>query len=88
MSRKTQQELKELLEKAGRGVEVGARYRHCKSGGEYIVRDIVLDEATESPIVIYKAEYGDKLTWVRPVDVFVEEVEIDGVKVPRFVKNP
>lgn len=59
------------------------RYRHYK-GNEYLV----LCEATHSEslerLVVYKALYGDGGVWVRPFDMFFEDVEIDGKSVPRF----
>ncbi len=41
------------------------------------------------PLVIYKAlynseEYGPNAIWVRPFDMFVEKVNVDGKEVPRF----
>jgi hypothetical protein len=34
--------------------------------------------------VVYRTLYGDFSTWVRPFDMFMEEVEVDGVMVARF----
>jgi hypothetical protein len=79
-------ELIERLDEAKQKVEVGARYRHSKTLGKYVVLDIVLREETEQPAVIYQAEYGDKLTWDRTVDMFTSMDEIDGQMVPKFVK--
>ena len=39
---------------------------------------------TEEWMVVYKALYGDDGIWVRPYEMFVERVEVDGVKIPRF----
>jgi hypothetical protein len=36
--------------------------------------------------VLYRAEYGERGLWVRPVGMFAESVERNGVSVPRFVK--
>jgi hypothetical protein len=36
--------------------------------------------------VIYQAEYGDNITWIRPVANWIEEVEIDG-KNKAFLEN-
>lgn len=35
-------------------------------------------------LVVYKALYGEGLTWVRPLKMFLETVEINGKKKPRF----
>ena len=82
----TEEKLIEILNKAREEVTVGALYRHAKTGGEYIVTDVVLAEATLKPQVIYRAEYGDEITWARELDAFVDMVELNGKTVPRFVK--
>jgi len=79
-------ELLEQLEEANKQVEVGARYRHSKTGLEVTVLHIGLIEEDEEPAVIYQHEDGAKIIWVREVEDFVREVEIDGEKVPRFTK--
>ena len=35
-------------------------------------------------MVLYRQEYGDRNLWVRPYEMFFEQVEVDGVSVPRF----
>ena len=35
-------------------------------------------------MVVYKALYGDGDIWIRPYDMFIEEVKIDGKTVDRF----
>lgn len=39
---------------------------------------------TLEEMVIYKALYGAGETWVRPVKMFEEIVEVNGEKIPRF----
>jgi hypothetical protein len=39
---------------------------------------------TLEKMVVYKALYGKKELWVRPLKMFCEKVEIGGKKVPRF----
>ncbi|MER5264306.1 DUF1653 domain-containing protein [Actinosynnema sp. NPDC002837] len=56
--------------------------------GHYVVGDGV-EENVGDEVVVYhatftSAAYGEQHTWVRPVDNFVEEVEVDGTRVPRF----
>jgi hypothetical protein len=80
--KKSWEELGEMIGEAGRRVEVGGLYRHSKTGGLYRVVDLALLEATEEVGVVYRAEYGEKLVWVRSLGNFLEEVE--GVK--RFEK--
>lgn len=59
------------------------RYRHYK-GGEYEVLDLVRHSETEEQLVLYRPLYGDQSLWVRPLAMFLESVEVDGQRVPRF----
>ena len=59
------------------------RYRHYK-GGLYEVVDTVRHSETLEPMTLYRALYGEQGLWVRPAAMFTEEVEIDGVRQPRF----
>lgn len=61
-------------------------YTHYKDpeGKEYLVNGVAINENTEEPMVIYKALYGDKVLYTRPLDQFVETVEWNGEQVPRF----
>lgn len=68
-------------------VEVGAIYSHYRNPKlQYKVIDIGIQEATEKACVIYKALYADEVVWVRDLDVWLEPVEHEGKKVPRFQK--
>ena len=60
------------------------RYRHYK-GNEYEVIDTARHSETEEWMVLYRTCYGDKSLWVRPYEMFVEKVEVDGNLVARFV---
>lgn len=59
------------------------RYRHFK-GNEYEVIDTARDSETQQEVVIYRALYGERGLWVRPLEMFTEIVERDGVRRPRF----
>jgi len=64
-------------------------YKHYK-GKRYFVAGMAKNSETLEDMVIYSAlynspEFGDNVTWVRPAKMFLEEVEVDGKKVPRFV---
>lgn len=59
------------------------KYRHYK-GNEYEVIGVAKHSETLEEIVVYQALYGDKQIWVRPLKMFLEEVELDGKKIPRF----
>ncbi len=59
------------------------KYRHYK-GAEYQVIDLARHSETEEWMVVYRPLYGEGKLWVRPLDMFQEEVEVDGVLMPRF----
>lgn len=58
---------------------VGKRFRHFK-GVVYIVTDIGVHSENENLVVIYKSFNDPTLTWVRPLAMFLSEV--DGEKYP------
>lgn len=59
------------------------RYRHYK-GNEYAVIGVAKHSETEEEFVVYRALYGDHGLWIRPVEMFVESVSVNGRAVPRF----
>jgi len=64
------------------GIPMG-RYLHYK-GQEYTVLGVALHSETKEELVVYRQEYGDRGLWVRPKQMFLETVEVDGKAVPRF----
>ena len=62
-------------------------YRHYK-GMLYEVVGTVRHSESLEPMTLYRALYGEKGLWVRPAAMFNEEVVIDGVKQPRFAREP
>ena len=61
-------------------------YKHFK-GNEYEVIDTALHSETQEQFVVYRALYGEKKLWVRPLAMFLEEVDKPEInyKGPRFV---
>lgn len=59
------------------------RYRHYK-GNEYLVYDVARHSETEEEFVVYRADYGEKGLWIRPLAMFEEEIEVNGKTVKRF----
>ena len=64
------------------------KYLHHKGGIYEIIGEGRHSETTEE-VVVYQAlhdskEFGKKPIWVRPKEMFFENVEINGEKVPRF----
>jgi len=58
-------------------------YKHYK-GNLYEVLITAQHSETEEWMVDYKALYGDEGMWVRPYEMFVERVEVDGKLISRF----
>ena len=64
------------------------KYRHYK-GKEYEVLGIATHSETLEELVVYKALYeiegkGKDSMWVRPKEMFEEEVKVDGAVRKRF----
>ena len=56
-------------------------WRHYK-GGIYNVIGMGKHTETGEDVVVYEGAKGG--LWVRPVSMFLEEIEVNGVKVKRF----
>ena len=63
-------------------IELG-RYRHYK-GGEYEVVGVVRHSESLEPMVLYRPLYGSSGMWVRPFAMFMEHVEHEDRRQPRF----
>ncbi len=73
---RSSQELRKELASAAKLVKVGGRYAHFKHPDrDYQVIDLVIIEATEEVGVVYRACYGDQLTFVRPLKSWLEPVD-------------
>ncbi len=84
---KKQLELAQEIEEAKRKITIGAEYWHYKNRDKvYKVTGLGFLEASDELCVIYQAQYGKKLTFVRPLSVWLENVEWEGKTVPRFNK--
>ncbi len=58
------------------------KYRHYK-GNEYEVIGVAKHSETLEEMIVYGALHENHF-WVRPLKMFIEKVEIDGKKIPRF----
>jgi hypothetical protein len=59
------------------------RYRHYK-GKEYELLGLARHSETLEELVVYRALYGEHGLWVRPKAMFLETVEVQGKRMPRF----
>ena len=57
-----------------REIKLNTIYRHFK-GDNYLVMDIVTNSETGEKMVLYKSLYGDLSCYVRPLDMFLSEVD-------------
>jgi len=64
---------------------IGGLYEHYK-GKRYKVHGLVHHSETLEELVLYETLYPHDLgnMWVRPKAMFLETIEIDGNRVPRF----
>jgi hypothetical protein len=58
-------------------------YRHFK-GNKYHILGVAQHSENGSSLVVYRPMYGAGDLWVRPVEMFLETVELNGQQVPRF----
>lgn len=58
-------------------------YRHFK-GNLYEVIDTAYHSETLEEMVVYRALYGERKLWVRPLSMWNEIVERDGKRMVRF----
>ncbi len=60
-------------------------YEHFKpEHHRYQVFGVAKHSETMEEFVVYRALYGEGDIWVRPLKMFLEEVEANGKRIPRF----
>lgn len=61
-------------------------YKHSKTGNLYKVLYVAKHSETLEELVVYECLYSnlESKIWVRPKKMFLEEVEINSQKLPRF----
>lgn len=55
-------------------LKINGIYKHFK-GDYYLVIDIANCSETKEKYVVYRRLYGDGSLWIRPVDMFLSEVD-------------
>ena len=58
-------------------------YEHYK-GGRYRVIAVALHSETQEPFVVYCSISAPEQFWVRPFEMFTEEIAVGGRTIPRF----
>lgn len=58
-------------------------YQHFK-GNRYQVLEVARHSETMEEFVVYRALYGERGVWVRPLAMFDETIERDGQQIKRF----
>ena len=89
MAHKSQEQLLADLVDAEKKVRIGCEYSHYKNPAyAYEVTGFAIMESTDEPAVVYQALYGKRITYVRPLSSWMEQVDFNGARVPRFsLKN-
>ena len=65
-----------------KNLEIGGIYKHFKGTKVRVICEALHSE-TEEPFVVY-VHLEDNVSWVRPKEMFLENVDRDGYKGPRF----
>ena len=85
MTKLTYKELETKLANARLHVVPGSKWRHYK-GGEYIIQDIAVSEEDNELAVMYAPIGRPEIIFVRPLSVWDDQVEWQGLTSHRFTK--
>lgn len=68
-----------------KSIVVGSIYQHYK-GLRYKIIGVARHSETLEELIVYQALYGEGNVWVRPLDMFLENVTINEKSQLRFIK--
>lgn len=66
-----------------REIGIGTVYKHFK-GNNYKVLHVAKHSETLEAYVVYQALYGEQGIWIRPLEMFLDQKEVDGKLINRF----
>ncbi len=73
-----------LLSQGAQNFQHG-KYRHYK-GTEYQTHFVARNSETLEEMIVYQDLQNPEKIWCRPLVMFLEELEIEGKSIPRFLK--
>ena len=59
-----------------RKIKINGIYKHFK-GDHYLVIDVANHSETKEKYVVYRKLYGDGSLWIRPMEMFLSEVDYE-----------
>ena len=57
-----------------RELKIHGIYKHFK-GDYYLIEDVATHSETKEKYVVYRRLYGDNSLWIRPIEMFLSEVD-------------